>query len=134
VEAMMSALLTDSTRLDVNYTNNNATDLDRNRTLPRRPYDRVNVTLNQGLLNGRANWYVQFSTVGVRYDYAVPAPQQRMPTYALVNTAFWYDLTKNVRLFGRIDNVFDADYEEVVGYNTPRFSAYGGIRITLGPR
>ena len=68
--------------------------------------------------------------VGDRFDYSAPVNLQHMPAHAVVNTALSYNLRPHVQLFTRIDNLFDADYEEMVGYGTPRFSAYGGVKIT----
>ena len=52
--------------------------------------------------------------------------------YVLVNLAAHYDIRPNVRLFGRVENLFDEDYEEVFGFNTPEIAAYGGLRLTFG--
>jgi outer membrane cobalamin receptor len=34
-------------------------------------------------------------------------------------------------IFGRIDNLFDEDYEETGGYGTPGLSFFGGVRVSL---
>ncbi len=44
-----------------------------------------------------------------------------------INTS--YDVTDTVSLYGRIDNIFDTDYQEVLTYNTSGVAAYGGIRL-----
>ena len=41
-------------------------------------------------------------------------------------------LTDRVRLFARIDNATDAEYEEVFSFQTPSLSAYGGVVIEFG--
>jgi hypothetical protein len=43
-----------------------------------------------------------------------------------VDLAASYRITGNVQIFGRIENLFDADYEEANGYGTPGISATGG--------
>ncbi len=40
-----------------------------------------------------------------------------------------YDVTDTVSLYGRVDNIFDTDYQEVLTYNTSGVAAYGGIRL-----
>jgi hypothetical protein len=35
-------------------------------------------------------------------------------------------------LFGRIDNLFNARYEDPLGFMRPGFSAYAGIRLAVG--
>jgi vitamin B12 transporter len=42
-----------------------------------------------------------------------------------------YQAHEHLELFGRVENLFDADYEERAGYNTPGVSAYAGIRATF---
>lgn len=52
--------------------------------------------------------------------------------YTVVRLAAQYDITPYARIFGRVDNLFDEDYEEVFGYSTPEIAAYGGVRFTIG--
>ncbi|RZK00573.1 MAG: TonB-dependent receptor [Novosphingobium sp.] len=49
--------------------------------------------------------------------------------YVLVNLNAEYRLTGAITLFGRVENLFDEDYEEVFSYATPGASAYGGVRV-----
>ena len=42
-----------------------------------------------------------------------------------------YDVYKNVTLFGRVENLFDEHYEEVLGYGTPGRAGYGGVKVTF---
>jgi len=35
-------------------------------------------------------------------------------------------------MFGRVSNLFDADYQDVVGYATQGRTIYGGVRVRLG--
>ncbi|SFR76386.1 TonB-dependent receptor plug domain-containing protein [Sphingomonas jatrophae] len=77
------------------------------------------------------------ATLTIRYngrqrDYAFNSSFQRLivglDDYALVNLAATYDLTERLELFGRVENLFDADYQEVFTFRTPGRAAYGGIR------
>ena len=62
-------------------------------------------------------------------------------TYATVRTRLakysnWsfgaeYDLTDNLLLFGRIENAFNEQYEEVFGYGTPGPAGYFGVKATF---
>lgn len=49
--------------------------------------------------------------------------------YVLVNLDAEYKLRDNVTLFGRVENLFDENYEEVFSYATPGVGAYGGVRV-----
>ncbi|MBQ6669458.1 MAG: TonB-dependent receptor [Deltaproteobacteria bacterium] len=51
--------------------------------------------------------------------------------YALLNAAISWDVTKNVQLQARVENLLDRDYEEVWGYGTPGIGAYAGIRVGI---
>jgi vitamin B12 transporter len=39
-----------------------------------------------------------------------------------------YDITKNLQVFSRIENLFDKKYQEVYGYETMGRSFYAGIK------
>ena len=43
-----------------------------------------------------------------------------------------YKLQPGVEVFGRIENVFDADYQEVYGFETAGIAAYAGLKLTFG--
>ena len=40
-----------------------------------------------------------------------------------------YDLTDNVELFGRVENLFDEHYQQILGYGTPGLSGSVGLRL-----
>jgi vitamin B12 transporter len=40
-------------------------------------------------------------------------------------------MSRNLKLFGRIRNMLDEEYEEAGGYGTPGRSAYFGIKAEL---
>ena len=40
-----------------------------------------------------------------------------------------YDLTDSVELFGRIENLFDEHYQQILGYGTPGLSGTVGLRL-----
>ena len=51
--------------------------------------------------------------------------------YVTTDLAGSYRLTEHVKFFGRVENLFDKDYEEIRGYGSPGISAYGGIRVSF---
>jgi vitamin B12 transporter len=72
--------------------------------------------------------------VGKRADIdysSYPASRVDTPEYALANLAASYRLTKHFQIFGRVNNLLNRDYEEVVGYGTPGVSAFGGIKMSF---
>ncbi|MFO7577312.1 MAG: TonB-dependent receptor [Pelovirga sp.] len=72
-------------------------------------------------------------TLGTLYTgtRADGATAEKLKAYTLVNLAASYQLNENLKLFGRIDNLFDKDYEEVAGYGTAGLSAYAGVRLSF---
>lgn len=64
--------------------------------------------------------------VGDSFDNA--SNSVRLDGYALVGLRAAVPLMDGVELFGRVDNLFDAEYETVAGYGTYGRSAYAGVR------
>ncbi len=58
-----------------------------------------------------------------------PDQGQRLDAYTLVNLAASFDVTKRLRIFGRVENMFDDDYEEVTNYGSVGRTAYGGVEL-----
>jgi vitamin B12 transporter len=72
--------------------------------------------------------------VGVREDNdfsTFPASRTELASYLLINIAVDYAVTEGVKLFARIDNLFDREYQEVLGYGTLGAAGYGGIKVAL---
>ncbi|MEE8546512.1 MAG: TonB-dependent receptor, partial [bacterium] len=72
--------------------------------------------------------------VGKRDDYdfsTFPATRVELGAYTLVNASATVELGEKITLTGRIGNLFDEDYEEVLGYGTFGVSAYVGVKAEL---
>ncbi|MDP9414466.1 MAG: TonB-dependent receptor [Pseudomonadota bacterium] len=73
--------------------------------------------------------------VGKRTDLdfdAFPARRVTLDDYVLVNARAAYRLTDMVEAFGRVSNLFDADYEDVIGFETLGRTIAAGIRVRFG--
>jgi vitamin B12 transporter len=57
-------------------------------------------------------------------------PVATMKPFSVVNASFSYDVTKNWQLFGRIENLFNEEYEEILNFGTPIRSVFGGVKFT----
>ncbi|MDI6890052.1 MAG: TonB-dependent receptor [Thermodesulfovibrionales bacterium] len=118
-----------SVRLGYTYTDTE--DKKTGQRLLRKPMNKGSLNLNYLFLKkGSVN--VDIIYVGRRDDLN-PDTYERAKAgdYTLVNLAASYDISKNIQVFGRVENLLDRDYEEVSGYGTPRFTLFGGIKITL---
>jgi vitamin B12 transporter len=51
--------------------------------------------------------------------------------FATTNLAAGYTLSRNLTLFGRINNLFDRRYEDPIGFDRPGFGVFAGIKATL---
>ncbi|MCP8895140.1 TonB-dependent receptor [Shinella daejeonensis] len=58
-------------------------------------------------------------------------PRVPLAGYTVVNIGGSYKLNETVEIFGRIDNLFDRDYQEVYGYNAPGLAAFAGVKATF---
>ena len=76
------------------------------------------------------------ATLSVRYNGAMTdnnftasgGPVVELAAFTLVNLGGEVRLSDNVRLFARVENLFDADYEEVYTYRAPGRAAFIGLR------
>jgi vitamin B12 transporter len=93
-----------------------------------RPKNKLTFDANYSFLK-KANLNLGLVYVGTRYSDA--DNNNKMKDYLLVNLAGSYDITKNLQVFGRVDNLFDRQYEEVAGYGTPGIGAYGGVKVSF---
>ncbi len=84
--------------------------------------------------NQKINFGIETIFNGKRDDksFAVfPAQRVKLSPYTLINLSANYDLFDYMRIFGRIENLFDVDYEEVLGFGTPGISAFGGVKFII---
>lgn len=120
--------------LALGYTYTESKDPDGAR-LARRPYNRYRINARYRFLE-KALVNLEVQQVDKRRDtaYAMDAagnPVTYLDAYTLVNLAVSYNLSKQVELYGRIDNLFDEFYEECWSYATAGLSGYAGVRVTL---
>jgi vitamin B12 transporter len=102
-------------------------------SLLRRPRNKAGVDVTySGIPSLRLTAGLQYVGVRKDQDFATwPASQVNLDDYTLLNLAAAYDLTKHWEIFGRVNNVFDTEYQEVLGYGTMGLAAYGGVRTTF---
>ena len=67
--------------------------------------------------------------VGSRSSYDTMGAITQVPGYVLVNVSGNYDLTREVTLFARMDNLLNKQYQQVWGYGTLGFYGLGGVNV-----
>lgn len=133
VEATMFVAPLDPLSIQFNYTYTE--DKDSNKQLLRRARNRLAVDL---LYQVRADLdlTVSYLHIGqcedVFFDMSdCSSGRPDMSSYSIVNVAVGYDLNPTVHLYGRVDNLFDKDYNETWGYESPGVSVYAGIKLHI---
>lgn len=99
----------------------------------RRPRHSANVTAFGRA--GRLNWNATAAYVGGRFDTdfdLFPAARVRLDPYVLATARLGWRLTHALEAYARVENALGADYQDVVGYNTPGRTVYAGLRLRLG--
>jgi vitamin B12 transporter len=128
LEIGLSLRPVDALRVQAHYSHvdaeNRATGLD----LARRPKHSVNASVDYdwafGLKTGAT-----ITHVGSSFDNG--ANTRKLEGYVLVDLRAAYPVTDQIELFGRIENLFDDQYETTFRYGTPRRAAYAGVRLAL---
>jgi vitamin B12 transporter len=65
-------------------------------------------------------------------DYSTYPPSRvALGGYGIVDIAITFKASDTVELFTRVNNLFDQEYEEVLGYGTMGCAAVGGIKMNL---
>jgi vitamin B12 transporter len=138
VELTATWLLDERTQLSAGYTRCDSRGRDPNSgvvtTLLRRPRDKFSVSVDRSLCDGRGNFNLTLRYVGRRTDVApiFGDPPIELDHYMVANLGVWFDVQDDLRLFGRVDNVFDEEYQEINGFQTAGLSAYAGLMWTWG--
>ena len=104
-----------------------------NEDLIRRPKYKANVNFNYAPMD-KLNLNLGVRYVGERFDTdfsAFPAARVVLKSYVLTDFAVSYKLFDFLSLRGRVENVFDEDYEEILFYGTLGRSFYLGFGLEL---
>lgn len=97
----------------------------------RRPEHSGSFTAAYVFFENRARIFGEMVFNGKMEDLAfVPTlpPRVTLPAYTVVNMGGSFKFNERLEAYGRIDNLFDEDYEEVFGYNTQGRTAFVGLR------
>lgn len=135
IEVTASVQPVPNTTLKLGYTYTDAKDKEEDERLLRRPRNKFSLDINYRFLDkGDINLNVLY--VGKRVDTffneeTFEGGTVELGGYTLVNLAASYKVTEKLRLFGRVDNLFDKEYEEVWGYDTAGISGYLGAEYTF---
>ena len=124
--------------IKLNYTYTSSIDKSKNspdfgKKLLRSPTHRAALYADY-IISDRADVNLEIIYVGEKDDknfFTFPAQRINLEAYTLLNIAGHYRLFKFLKLFARVENLLDIDYEEVFGYGTPGLSAFAGLKVNL---
>ena len=113
-------------KLQANYTFMDTENKTTKQELLQRPRHKVKASCTYRLLN-RADIGLDFMYIDKRYDFG----SVKLDAYKLVNLSVSYDVSANLSIFSRVDNVLNEKYEEVAGYGVPGTSGFAGFKLTF---
>lgn len=130
VETFAALNVTDNLKLRGDYTYTRAVDQSTGLQLQRRPKDKASLTAAwnpYAPLTVSATVLYVGSFLDVSRDFTVQ--NLTAPGYTVVNLAADYVVNDQLKIFGRIDNLFDKRYQVPTGFLQPGFGVFGGIRV-----
>lgn len=133
VEIFASIRPIDDLTFLASYTYTDTEDKETGKDLLRRAQNKFALNVNYQFMD-KGNVNLNLVYVGKRddSDYSTwPATQVELDEYVLVDLAASYDITGNIQIFGRVENLLDEDYEEVKGFDTPELSAFAGCKLSF---
>ncbi len=120
----------------LSYTYTKAVDesegADNNEQLIRRPKDKALLAVSFYPSN-KIDLSASIRYIGKRYDndFSVfPSKRVELKEYTIADLTAAYHLFSNLKLYAKVDNIFDTKYEEVLYYGTLGRSFYFGLNIT----
>jgi vitamin B12 transporter len=129
VEAVGHAQLGEHVSIDGNYTWTLSEDRSPGATLgdwlPRRPRDTANLSATYSFATA-GSFGVAARLAGSSFDDA--ANRTRLDGYTLVDLRGELPLSATVRLFARVENLFDERYQTIARYGALGRSVYAGLR------
>ena len=130
IEAFAAVKVTDQVKLRADYTYTKAIDVLTGLELLRRPRDKASVTAAwtpMDPLSLSATLLYVSDWVDTNRDGSIPRLTQ--PGYTVVNLAANYTVSDQMKLFARVDNLFNLHYENPNGFDRPGFGAFVGVRL-----
>lgn len=133
LEATASAWPTDRIRVTASYTFTDAEDEDTGEALLRRPRHAADLDLT-GRFGSGGDASVGARWVGERDDLdfsTFPAERVSLDAYLLLRVSASWPIGSGLRAFGRVENLLDETYQEVLSFGTAGRAAYLGVKAEI---
>lgn len=112
----------------LNYTNIDAIDVTTGNRLARRADDKASLVVDYRIENG-IGIGATVLMVGDSFDNS--SNTRQLDGYVVTDLRASYGITKQLEIFGRIENLFDEEYETVFRYGQPGRALFGGVRYRM---
>jgi len=109
-------------------TNEDESDANKDKDLIYRPKHTGGASVNIKPLE-KLNVNLNAQYVGKRYRTGDNS--EEMPAYTLLNLAASYDVNDWFKIFGRVENLTDKNYQSIYKYGEPGIGFYGGVKVTF---
>ncbi|MDW3096248.1 MAG: TonB-dependent receptor [Gammaproteobacteria bacterium] len=96
------------------------------------PKNTASLVANYKFLEHRANINLNISYTDDQFDSdfsTFPSARVELGDYTLVNISGEYQINNWLTLQGRIENLFNKDYQNIFGYETPGINAHIGVKF-----
>lgn len=133
IEAALTSTVTQKLSVKGAYTYTNTENRQTDESLLRRPRNKGSVTVIYEPTS-RITSQLQWRVYGTRFDndYSTfPPTRVALAGYGIVDLAITFRASDTFDLYTRVENLFDQEYEEVLGYGTMGCTAVGGIKMKL---
>lgn len=120
--------LSDRLRLTGSYTYTMTRVRNTGQPLVRVPVHDVSLSLDADLAPRLTGRLAAQHISGLRDNNPFPAGPSPMPAYTVFNASLAYDLGRDTSLTLRVDNLFNAQYQQLRGYGTSDRAFYLGLR------
>jgi vitamin B12 transporter len=128
VELEAVAKLDEAWEVTANYTHLDAVDRQTHKDLARAPHD---LSFAKLTFRPAEKWSLAASVSFTGSSFDRSGQSGRLGSYALGNLYASYAVSDQLELFGRIENVWDTQYQQTLGYGTLGRAAFGGLRAKL---
>jgi len=145
IELILNGELSETLSIDASYTYVDATERTSNadgsnneiREI-RRPRHMASLVANFDFAENRGNVNLSVSYNGSQLDNFFPPPffeseTVELDAYTLVGLAASWKLNDSLELIGRVSNLLDEDYENVLGFSRPGIGVFAGLRGRFEP-
>ena len=129
-ENFVSAAVTDGVRIRADYTFTRAVDDATLVQLERRPKQKWSATATWNLIDP-LTVSATVLHVGSFTDVNRDGSHAGLtaPGYTIVNLAGGYAVNDQIKIFGRVDNLFNLHFQNPTGFLQPGFAIFGGVRM-----